>query len=77
LAGFNASQGNYPEAERSVRKSLAIQERVLGQEHWEAATGLEVFAALLRTTHREKEAKVLEVRAREIRANQTQTNPIK
>lgn len=77
LAGFYAAQGNYPEAERLVRKSLGIQEKVLGPEHVEVASSLEVFAALLRKTHRDEEAKELEARAHEIHAMQTQRNPVK
>ena len=70
LAGFSASKGNHPETEHLARKSLGIQEKVLGPEHVEVAASLEGFVALLRTTHRDEAAKELEVRARKIRAKE-------
>jgi len=71
LSSFYAIQGQLAEAERFIQKSLAILEagRVNQSDPQMAAT-LEVFAAILRNTNREREAKEIEQR---LQAAQTDT----
>ena len=63
LSSFYAIQGQLGEAERLIQKSLAIleQNRVHQGDPQLTAT-LEVFAAILRNTNREREAQELEQR---------------
>jgi len=56
----------FPEAERHMRRALAIDERSLGPDHQEVATGLISLAYLLQTTNRFAEAEPLARRALEI-----------
>lgn len=74
IAVFQAVQGHYGEAERYIRRSVEISERTLGSEHPEVAASLDVFAQVLRTVHRDREANQLETRAQEIRARSAVTN---
>jgi tetratricopeptide (TPR) repeat protein len=71
LSSFYALQGQLGEAERLIQKSLSILEenRVHHGDPQLTAT-LEVFAAILRNTNREREAQEVEQRAQ---ANQEET----
>jgi tetratricopeptide (TPR) repeat protein len=71
LSSFYAIQGQLGEAERLIQKSLTIleQNRVHQGDPQLAAT-LEVFAAILRNTNREREAQELEQR---VQANSGET----
>jgi len=71
LSSFYAIQGQLAEAERFIQKSLAILEagRVNQSDPQMTAT-LEVFAAILRNTNREREAQEIEQR---LQASQTDT----
>jgi len=71
LSSFYAIQGQLGEAERLIQKSLAIleQNRVQQNDPQMTAT-LEVFAAILRNTNREREAQEVEQR---VLAQQDQT----
>ncbi len=68
LAELYRAQGRYAEAEPHYQRALAILEKVLGPEHPDVATSLENYAALLRETEREDQAKEMEARAKAIRA---------
>ena len=68
LASLYQAQGNYADAEPLYRRSLAINEKVLGPEHPDVAQSLENYAALLRKTGRADEAVEMEARAKAIRA---------
>ncbi len=67
LAWLYDDQGKYAEAEPLYKRSLAILEKALGQEHSNVATTLENYAGLLREMGREEEASSMEVRAKAIR----------
>jgi tetratricopeptide (TPR) repeat protein len=71
LSSFYAIQGQLGEAERLIQKSLSIleQNRVHQGDPQLTAT-LEVFAAILRNTNREREAQELEQR---VQANREET----
>ncbi len=64
LSSFYAIQGDLGEAERLIQKSLSIleQSRIRHGDPQLTAT-LEVFAAILRNTNREREAREIEQRA--------------
>ncbi len=53
------TQGKYAEAEPLFKRSLAIWEKALGQEHPQVAVGLENYAVLLREVGRVTEANEL------------------
>jgi len=53
-------------AEALMKRTLAINEKALGKDHPTVARTLRNYAALLRKTKREKEAKVLETKAKAI-----------
>ena len=63
LSSFYAIQGQLGEAERLIQKSLAIlEESRVRQEDPQFTSTLEVLAAILRNTNREREAKEVEQR---------------
>ena len=68
LALLYHTQGQYALAEPLYKRSLAISEKALGQNHPDVATSLKKMAALFRQTGREKGAEALERRAAAIRA---------
>jgi hypothetical protein len=69
LAARYASQKDYVTAESLYQRALGIQERALGPESGEIATTLELYAALLQSTHREERATDLLARAGAIRVS--------
>ena len=73
LATLYFTLGRYQEAEALYHKALAIREQTLGPEHFDVATSLEHYATLLRKTEREQLAFELEVRAKAMRAKQSQS----
>jgi len=63
LSSFYAIQGHLSEAEQLIQKSLAIlEERQVRQEDPQMTSALEVLAAILRNTNREREAQEVERR---------------
>ena len=62
------SRPRQAEAEPLIKRSLAIREKALGQEHPAVAQSLENYARLLRKTGRSDEVAKLEARAKAIRA---------
>ncbi len=68
LAKNYLDQSRYVEAERTYKRLLVIQERVLDPEHPDVATSSENYAALLRKTRRGAKAAKMERRAKAIRA---------
>lgn len=63
LSSFYAIQGQMGEAERLIQKSLAIlEESRVRQGDPQLVSTLEVLAAILRNTNREREAQEIEVR---------------
>jgi tetratricopeptide (TPR) repeat protein len=74
IAVFQAVQGHYGEAERFIRRSIEISEKTLGSEHPEVAASLDIFAQVLHTVHRDREANQVETRAQEIRTRSAGTN---
>jgi tetratricopeptide (TPR) repeat protein len=60
-------QGKYEEAEGFAERSIAILENTLGERHPETAQSLEMMIKLMWTTHREREAQILEGRLHTIR----------
>ncbi len=73
IAVCQAIQGHYEEAERVIRQSLEIGENTLGSEHPEVAASLKVFTRVLRTVHRDTEARHAETRAQHICAGSAVT----
>lgn len=68
LSSFYAIQGELGEAERLIQKSLSILEHnQVHQGDPQLTATLEVFAAILRNTNREREAQELEQRAQATR----------
>ncbi len=74
--GVYYSQGRTSKAAPLYQRSLAIREKALEPQHPEAVTSLENYATLLRETEREDKAKVMEARAKAIRAKHAQENPV-
>jgi len=75
LASLYVEQDWDIEAELLHKRSLALQEKVLGPSHFEVATTLEAFASLLRKNQRDAEAAEFAKRAKAIRdANSTEKN---
>jgi tetratricopeptide (TPR) repeat protein len=68
LAVLYFEQGRYDEAEPLFQRSLTIREKAMGSNHPEFADYLENYALLLRQAKRDKEAALVEARARSIRA---------
>jgi hypothetical protein len=66
LARVYQLQGRYNEAEPLYRRTLAINEKILGPNHPRLALSLNSYADLLRKTGRKREAARLEKRARAI-----------
>lgn len=62
LANLYYTRGEYTRAEPFFKRSLAIQEQRLGPKHPETIDTLKIYTQLLRTTHREAEAELLESR---------------
>ena len=75
LADVYYGTGRFADAETEYRRAIAIQERVLGREHSDLTWILEGLARTLRSTNREGEAALLDVRAAAIRAKHAQENP--
>src|SRR5262249_22474545 len=73
LAVLYRDQGKYEEAEALYKRSLVILEEALGPEHPHVASTLEGYVVVLRKMKRESEAKILEARAKAIRAKQNRT----
>lgn len=67
LATVYALQGKYEKAERFTERSIVILENTLGERHPETAQSLEMMIKLMWTTHREREAQILETRLNTIR----------
>jgi tetratricopeptide (TPR) repeat protein len=71
LSSFYAIQGQLTEAEQFIQKSLAILEASrVGKSDPQLTATLEVFAAILRNTNREREAQEVE---RRLQASQEET----
>lgn len=71
LSSFYAIQGQLTEAEKFIQKSLAILEASrVGNSDPQMTSTLEVFAAILRNTNREREAQEIE---RRLQAGQEET----
>jgi tetratricopeptide (TPR) repeat protein len=71
LSSFYAIQGQLTEAEQFIQKSLAILEASrVGKSYPQLTATLEVFAAILRNTNREREAQEVE---RRLQASQEET----
>jgi len=68
LAGLHCRENRYPQAEPLLRRSLAIQEKLLGRDHPEVGTNLAEYAEILRRTKREQEAIQIEIGANAILA---------
>lgn len=60
-------EGKYEEAEGFAERSIVILENTLGERHPETAQSLEMMIKLMWTTHREREAQILEARLQTIR----------
>jgi hypothetical protein len=69
------AQGRPAEAEPLYRRSIAIQEKVLGSQHPDLARSLDNYAALLRKQGRDAEARGFETRARDIRTRHAWDQP--
>ncbi len=74
LALVYKTQGRYADAEPLYKRALAITEKTLGPEHPHVSMALENYAALLRKTGRDAEAKRLEARAKAMRAKHAKEN---
>ena len=72
LAALYLGQGQYDEAEPLFRQALAIVEKAQGPEHPNVAISLENCAELLGNLGRDAEAKMMEARAKAIRAKHAQ-----
>lgn len=59
-------RGDYAEAERRTRSSLAAMEKLLGPDHGEVGMITQQLAAILKKQKRKDEARVLEAQARRI-----------
>jgi tetratricopeptide (TPR) repeat protein len=66
LAVLLQDQGEYAEAERLVRRSIEIDEKALGKDHPNVATGYNNLAVLLRDQGKYAEAEPLLRRSIEI-----------
>ena len=62
LAALCCARGRYEQAEPMYLESISIREEVLGENHVEMIPVLQNYALLLRKTHREDEAAVIEDR---------------
>ncbi|MBI3806735.1 MAG: tetratricopeptide repeat protein [Nitrospirae bacterium] len=67
IAVFQAIQGHCGEAERFIRHSLEISEKVLGSEHPEVVASRKVFAQVFHAGHRDTEAHRAEAQAEDMR----------
>ncbi len=59
-----------------MRRSLTIRQDKFPSEHPLVAQSLENYAALLRKTGRETDAREMEARAKAIRAKHAEQNPV-
>jgi hypothetical protein len=75
LALMLFAQGRPGEAEPLYRRSIAIQEKVLGAQHPDLDRSLDNYAALLRKQGRDGEARTFETRARDIRTRHAWDQP--
>jgi hypothetical protein len=66
-----ATARRFPDAEALLERALTMARATLGEEHPITAKVMWRYAALLKETHRKKEAAVLESRVREIRLRLT------
>jgi hypothetical protein len=66
LAEVYLAQRRYSDAEPLLKEALQIQERALGPAHPEVAKLLMDYSLLLRKQHRQREAKSMEKRAKNI-----------
>jgi tetratricopeptide (TPR) repeat protein len=69
LANLCVAQGNYAQAEPLLKRALAIWEIRRDEGHPDALTLLADYAALLRILKRDDEAKMLEMRAKQLQEN--------
>jgi tetratricopeptide (TPR) repeat protein len=58
LAELYVAQGNYPQAEPLLKRSLLITKNILGENHPRIAATLKIYTQLLRKTGKEKEAEI-------------------
>jgi len=71
------AQGTYAEAEESLKRAMAVQEKIFGSEYPGLAPILEHYAELLRKTNRENEGAKTEARAQAIRTKYGTPKPTK
>ncbi len=67
LASYYRDQKEHSKAEAIYQRALSIKEETNGPEHPDVAIILEHYAQLLKTANRQKEAILLEARAKAIR----------
>ncbi|SRR6266481_2395325 len=75
LANLYTNQGKYAEAEMLFRRGLAVLEKSLGRENISVAEVLDNYSLMLVKTGRGAEASVLKERAKQIRRNNSQSEP--
>ena len=67
-ANLRLMAGRWYEAEPLLDRALALARSVVGDEHSLTVTVMSSYAALLKASHRKKQAAALETRVREIRS---------
>lgn len=75
IARIYAAQGRNKEADQWFQDALKAFEQALGPGHPTLSIGLEAYAEFLRQTSREDMAKLIDMRAKAIRAKNSMANP--